>query len=268
MIWFPFYPSDFIGATVALSCQEVSIYNWMLTLYYQLGPFPEDRVRTYRIIRCESDEQKRTVDYILNTRFVLLEGFWWNQRAEREREQIERRHAEASLRGKLSVEARKSKYGTAQPSPRKAIESVSKASGNASELTTTTTTYIKTKEYAPAVPSGVSDQVWQDFLRCRRALRAPVTSTALKGIQREAVKAGISMEAALQICVERGWRGFKAEWLLPKPGAKPLEEAKPWHKSASGIKEKAKELGIDEGRFDGDWLAFREAVYKEAGVTA
>lgn len=30
---------------------------------------------------------------------------------------------------------------------------------------------------------------------------------------REAEKAGLTLEGALRICCERGWRGFKAEWI-------------------------------------------------------
>jgi hypothetical protein len=52
-----------------------------------------------------------------------------------------------------------------------------------------------------------------DFKRLRTRLRAEVTQTALNGIKREADKAGITMEQALVTCCERGWRGFKAEWL-------------------------------------------------------
>lgn len=146
MIWFPFYASDFIGATIGLSCQEVSIYNWMLTLYYELGPFPADPVRVYRIVRCESDEQKRTVDYLLQTFFVFREDGWYQPRAEEEKAKDAQRHEEARTRGKRSAEVRLSKYGTAQPVSRKAFETLSKASGNASELPTPTPTPIKEKD--------------------------------------------------------------------------------------------------------------------------
>lgn len=61
-------------------------------------------------------------------------------------------------------------------------------------------------------PESVSEQVWNDFTALRTKRRAPITETALKGIQREAEKAGISLEAALSTCCERGWQGFKAEW--------------------------------------------------------
>ena len=70
----------------------------------------------------------------------------------------------------------------------------------------------KRKRITVAKPEGVSEQVWTDFSALRTKRRAPITETALKGIQREAEKAGITLEAALSTCCERGWQGFKAEW--------------------------------------------------------
>ena len=66
-------------------------------------------------------------------------------------------------------------------------------------------------------PNGVSITVWQDFQKLRRTLKAPITETAMAGIQREADKAGYSLEKALTTCVERSWRGFKSEWITDKP---------------------------------------------------
>ena len=60
---------------------------------------------------------------------------------------------------------------------------------------------------------GVSDQVVADFKAMRKNQKAAITKTAIAGIQREADIAGISLEAALTICCERNWRGFKAEWM-------------------------------------------------------
>lgn len=70
----------------------------------------------------------------------------------------------------------------------------------------------KRKRITVAKPEGVSEQVWTDFCALRNKRRAPITETALKGIQREADKAGITLEAALSTCCERGWQGFKASW--------------------------------------------------------
>lgn len=60
---------------------------------------------------------------------------------------------------------------------------------------------------------GVSEQVIRDFKALRNKLNAPVTETAMAGIRREAEKAGLSLEQVMAMCCERGWRGFKAEWV-------------------------------------------------------
>ena len=64
-----------------------------------------------------------------------------------------------------------------------------------------------------AQPENITDQVWTDFLTIRKAKGSPLTATALAGIEREANKAGITLQAALETCCARGWQGFKAEWI-------------------------------------------------------
>lgn len=61
-------------------------------------------------------------------------------------------------------------------------------------------------------PDGVSESIWKDFLLHRKSKKAPITETVIKGLQREAKKAGISLEQAITITIERNWVGFKAEW--------------------------------------------------------
>lgn len=83
--------------------------------------------------------------------------------------------------------------------------------------TETETDKKKTRATAVATPVGVSDSVWQDFLKVRKAKKAPVTAAALKGIEREAKAAGWTLENALSECCMRGWIGFKAEWVAAAP---------------------------------------------------
>ena len=77
--------------------------------------------------------------------------------------------------------------------------------------------FKKTKEKKEIVeiqrPDNVDDQIWQDFLKVRKSKRAPLTQTALKGIEKEAIKAGIGLEEALNVCCQRNWVGLRAEWL-------------------------------------------------------
>ncbi len=46
----------------------------------------------------------------------------------------------------------------------------------------------------------------------RKSKRALPTDTAIRGIAREAEKAGWSLADVLSVCCQRGWTGFKADW--------------------------------------------------------
>lgn len=64
---------------------------------------------------------------------------------------------------------------------------------------------------------GIGEQVIFDFLKLRKAKKAPLTETAIDGIKREAAKARITLEDALRTCIERGWQGFNADWYANQP---------------------------------------------------
>jgi hypothetical protein len=61
-------------------------------------------------------------------------------------------------------------------------------------------------------PEDVSDQTWEDFITHRKAKKAPITATVIDQIQREAIKAGTTIDEAIKEMVSRNWQGFKAEW--------------------------------------------------------
>lgn len=77
--------------------------------------------------------------------------------------------------------------------------------------------------------ANIAPQIVADFKAMRKKQRAEITKTAIDGIEREAEKAGLSLEDALRMCCERGWRGFKAEWVTPQsrgsPGGSQLGKA-------------------------------------------
>lgn len=64
-----------------------------------------------------------------------------------------------------------------------------------------------------ALLAEVDPQVAKDWMVLRKQKKAPITATAVAGIRREASKAGISLGDALAFCCQRGWTGFKAEWV-------------------------------------------------------
>jgi hypothetical protein len=68
-------------------------------------------------------------------------------------------------------------------------------------------------------PEGVSLAVWNDFVLQRKKSRAVISDNVINTIAKEAIKAGWTLEKALTEISARGWRGFKAEWVIDKPNA-------------------------------------------------
>lgn len=66
-------------------------------------------------------------------------------------------------------------------------------------------------------PDDVAEQTWLDWLGVRSAKRAgPPSLTGVAGVRREAEKAGLTLQQALETCCLRGWVGFEAEWLAQR----------------------------------------------------
>jgi hypothetical protein len=114
---------------------------------------------------------------------------------------------------------------------------------------------------------GVSENIIEDFIELRKIKHAPITGTAIEGIQREALKANCSFAEAVRTCCERGWVGFKAEWVLSKGGGyQTKQQNRPWFMSATGIRKKGEELGIqmNEGEHFQD---FKARIYIAENIT-
>jgi len=91
---------------------------------------------------------------------------------------------------------------------------------DSTERETETEKEIETKKEKSATkvacPPDVSEQVWNDWLQLRKAKKASVTETVLKGARSEASKIGWSLEQFLIEWCTRGSQGLKAEWLKEK----------------------------------------------------
>ena len=68
-------------------------------------------------------------------------------------------------------------------------------------------------------PADCDEQVWKDWLKVRG--RNALTDTAWGAMLKEASKAGISPAEAVKVCAERGWRGFRADWLTRDKVSRP-----------------------------------------------
>jgi uncharacterized protein YdaU (DUF1376 family) len=223
MNFYPFHIGDYISHTNHLNDAEDLAYRRMIDLYYQSEQPFYDSLTVARRIRATVE----VVEVILHEFFTFEDddGAWHNKRIDEEIAKYHDRLTQASKAGKASAEARFNKRSTSVQ-PTKNQEPITK-------------NHINT-------PEGVSDSLFKDFLEVRKAKKAKWTETALKGLQREAVKANMTLEQVMTLCCERGWAGFKAEWAKDLVVANQSNNDKSWMFSNEGITAKAKELGVDD----------------------
>jgi len=196
MNYYPFHIGDYISHTSHLSDEEDLAYRRMIDLYYQSEqPFTD----VYFVARRIKSTPQIVTD-LLSDFFVKTEDGWRNKRAD---EEIEKYHAKAeSARNANKAKlAKKSQLKTVLKS-----EPKQDATNNQEPITNNHKPNINT-------PEGVSDAVFKDYLEVRKTKKAKWSDTALKGLIKEAEKAGISLQEAMELCCARGWVGFKAEWI-------------------------------------------------------
>ena len=198
MHYYQFNIGDYVSHTRHLSPIEDIAYRRLLDAYYlSERPLNSGLTSVARQIGLRDYEQE--VKIVLDEFFKLTEDGWINTRADKEIAHFKGKIQQASKAGKASAERRSNARSTdVQPT-------------NNQEPITNNHKPKNTNTVAP--PVGVTDSVWQDWLKLRKAKKAAVTQTALDGIQREADKAGVSLQSVLETCCERGWTGFKADWL-------------------------------------------------------
>jgi uncharacterized protein YdaU (DUF1376 family) len=189
---------DYVSHTRHLSPIEDIAYRRLLDAYY-LSERPLNSGVTVVARQIGLRDYEQEVAIVLDEFFKLTEDGWISSRADKEIAHFHSKIEQASRAGKASAERRSNARSTdVQPT-------------NNHKPITNNHKPKNTNTVAP--PDGVTEMVWQDWLKLRKAKKAAVTQTALDGIQREADKAGVSLQSVLETCCERGWTGFKAEWL-------------------------------------------------------
>jgi uncharacterized protein YdaU (DUF1376 family) len=200
MHYYSFNIGDYASHTRHLSPIEDLAYRRLLDLYYlHEQPLNERSTTVARLINLRDNQVE--VQAILEEFFELVEGTGWiNRRADDEIAKYHGKLEAASRAGKASAEKRLNARSTDVQLNKKQ-----------EPITNNQEPVVKAK--AMAIPEGVSRETWQDFVQVRKSKKAAITESAIKGIEREARKAGWSLEKALIECCARGWAGFKAEWV-------------------------------------------------------
>ena len=243
MNYYPFHVGDYAAHTAHLEPMEDLAYRRMLDAYYlREEPLPAEPADVARLIRMRQNMAE--VEAVLREFFTLSSDGWRHSRCDEEIERMQDKQAKARASATASVNARRAKahptlndgstsaqrplsersadaeLPTPTPTPTPIINNNTSAVPTSNQSEDETCELEKTKRLRHAalkikdlVTLGVSEQVARDFLAARKT---KFTETALAGFQREAAKARITIEQALATATERGWQGFKADWVDKK----------------------------------------------------
>jgi uncharacterized protein YdaU (DUF1376 family) len=202
---------DYRKDTSHLTLLEHGIYRQLLDTYYlDEDPLSNDLAKLMRSHSVRNADEQQALQNVLTDFFELTENGYVHKRCE---DGIAQFHGK-SAKARASANVRWSnKIKTAKQI---------KAKDNANALQThseSNANGMLTNNHKPITnintitPEGVSNEVFNDYLKLRKGLKAPVTETAIKGLEREANKANMTLEQVMVLCCQNGWRGFKAEWI-------------------------------------------------------
>lgn len=239
------YVADYLADTAHLSTIENGAYLLLIFNYWQRGESfkaKDERSLNGRLaaVARMSNEEWESVKESLAEFFEITPTEWKHARIERDLESVNAKSEQAKAAGRAS--AAKKMSGAVKDKPASGLDLQGCGNGRLTDAQRsfnhtdkdTDTDINKTKEkiqkeksaspLALLTQAGVSASLANDFLAIRKAKKAPLTETAIAGIEREARKAGKSLSEAIAICCERGWQGFDASWLLNASRAGPSQK--------------------------------------------
>lgn len=214
MHYYQFNIADYRKDTVHLSRLEHSIYRDLIDWYYlDETPIPLETQSVMRRLRLVSEDEAKALENVLSDFFYAADG-WRHRRIDQDIIEYHAMAEKNKANGKLGGRPKKTQ------SVSNGLPNESQNNPNQEPLTNNHKP-IKTKEeraprfdaQAHLVSIGVDESIASDWLSHRKASKAPPSKTAINGIASEADRAGISLSDALAMCCQRGWRGFKAEWI-------------------------------------------------------
>lgn len=214
------------------------IYRDLIEVYYDTErPLTTDVDVLCKDIGVRSEEEKSIVRGILEYKFSLTARGYEHKRCE---ETIGIYHAKADIarengkkggRPKKPVHNQEKPTGFVQVSElnQSLTEGKANKTGSKANQKPETSNQEPIKEGAASAPLSVEDLVSdglpsdlaQEFIDARKKQKAPLTLRAWNAIKREAEKASWTLAAVIERCLEKGWRGFEAEWVQKEQAAEP-----------------------------------------------
>lgn len=235
MNYYPFNIGDYVAHTAHLTVIEDCAYRRLIDLYYMTeNALPLDVKSCARLIRMREYEQE--VADVLQEFFKETPGGWAHQRCDEEILKYQDKSEKSKASARASVKSRQASAERTLNERSTNVDTDVELTKNQEPRTNTPPSGGAARKRSATRPDDVAEPVWQDFQRLRAQKHAPLTDTALAGLRREAVKAGIGLADALAYCCEQGWQGFNAGWYAERMGSRPPSRASPQPKHAAAAR--------------------------------
>jgi uncharacterized protein YdaU (DUF1376 family) len=206
MHYYKFNIADYRKDTGHLSTIEHGIFRQLIDWYYlDEQPIPLETQVVSRRLRLGSDDLI-FLENVLSDFFQKTAKGYVHKRIEYEIREYHEQAEKNKANGKRGGRPKKT---------HSVISGLPDESQNNPNQEPLTINHKPKRESATVVacPSDVGEQVWQDWLLLRKAKKASVTETVVKGARSEANKLGWPLEKFLAEWCTRGSQGLKAEWV-------------------------------------------------------
>ena len=211
MNYYPHHIGDFNNATRHLTRVERMLYRDSIELYYDTeSELTLDFDKLSRKLLANTNEEKAALKVVLDDFFIKTDIGYFHERCDYE---INKYHSNTTNKAKAG------------------IASALARQQKSTELNTCSTDVQRTKnqepitknhkpiKYIPPIPS----ELFIEYSKVRKDKRAAAfTERMFNGISNQATLAGITVIQAIEICCEKGWTGFNADWIKDK-SKKPMK---------------------------------------------
>ena len=226
-MWMPIYIGDYLSDTTRLTTQQHGAYFLLMMDYWKSGPPPDDDVVLAQITKLTSDAWS-IVRASLEHKFSIKNGRWIHNRIDKEIILAKKKSVDASAKAKVAANKR---WGKDNKNASSNTKSNTKSNTQAMPEqcpSPSPSPLIKTNTLSQAPKFnfkdelkklGVTDQHADDWLQVRKEKKAANTQTAFDAFLVEIKRSGKSVDDAVKIAAENGWKGFRAEWLQNIPAS-------------------------------------------------
>lgn len=208
---------DWNLSTSHLTLEEEAIYFRLVNHYYDTEQPFTDLEMVFRRLRIV--KQTAQAMLILREFFIEEDGEWHHARCDKELEAYTAKSLKNNENGKRGGRPKKPKQNPVGFFDEPTTNPDETLNTNHKPLTINQEPETKrknTKVFSIDTMLEIGPELAMEFMRHRKAVKAPLSAIAWDQFVKEAGKAGWTVEEAVRECIGRGWKSFKADWVTAK----------------------------------------------------